>query len=383
MRRPQLDGLRFVLFLMVFATHYAPNPVKVGFLGYALPVFFVMSGFLITNVLLANQHPSLLARLATFYGRRVLRICPAYYLTVMVLIAMGVLTYPGHYLAYLLNLKLYALSLNPSPEFHQWFVEGWRRESMHLWSLSVEEQFYIIYPLILYLTPTRHRTTMLAALLVASIAARIALMSYAPRSFYGTLLPVCAEYFVWGCIFSWLQHRERLARLSPTWTFGLSMTAVVVLIGTEHYLGQSGFLQFSTSHYQTPIAAGMGFFIWGLWSLPGSHWVAKALSASPLVYFGAMSYTLYLVHLLTWDLLTNSPTVASAFGLSSPGQVWIASASLLISLFVAMAVWHLYEQPVYALRRYLPYRGEADPARPAVAESAASSGSPRARVYMK
>ncbi len=350
MRKRQLDGLRFVLFLMVFATHYANDPLDVGYLGYALPVFFVMSGFLITNVLLSNEHPRLLKRLEVFYVRRMLRICPAYYLVVLVLIALGLLSHPIAYLGYVLNIELFVTSLGPFAEFQAWFMEEWRRQSMHLWSLSVEEQFYIVYPLLLYLTPARWRTAMLCTVLVASIAARMWLVASYPRSFYGTLLPVCAEYFAWGGLFSWLESRQRLTRLSPSWALGTGLCATVLLVAIEFHLGQSGFLQFSVSNYQTPIAAAMGVFIWGLWSAPEQHIVARVLCFAPFVYFGEMSYTLYLVHLLAWDLY-------SAAGITLPfsAETNRLVGGFVLSLLMGMAVWHGFEKPIYGLRRFLPY----------------------------
>jgi peptidoglycan/LPS O-acetylase OafA/YrhL len=350
MRKNQLDGLRFVLFLFVFATHYAEIPMKVGYFGYALPVFFVLSGFLITNVLLTNDHPSLLKRLEVFYVRRILRICPAYFLAVGILIAQGALTYPVYYLCYVLNLKLFALSLAPGDAFYEWFIGAWRRESMHLWSLSVEEQFYIVYPLALYLTPARWRTAMLFLALAGSIAVRGWFIAYYPKSFYGTLLPVCTEYFVWGCLFAWWEGRQRLRWLAPGWTLGIATAAVVMLIATEFYFGQTGFLQFSTSYYQTPIALGLGFAIWGLWSIPDTHPVARFLSIKPLVYFGGMSYTLYLVHLIALDLFHNAQTSVPLFGAINP-----LAGGFIASLLMGMAVWHCWEKPIYELRRYLPY----------------------------
>ena len=351
MRKLQLDGLRFILFLMVFTTHYAPDPVDVGYLGYALPVFFVMSGFLITNVLLLADDPSLLTRLKTFYVRRILRICPAYYVVVMLLIVMGALTYPLYYLTYLINIQLFLLSIDQQAAvFMDWFIQHWRTESMHLWSLSVEEQFYIVYPLILYLTPVRYRTAMLFSVLVASIGTRFWFMWHYPRSFYGTLSPVCAEYFVWGCIFSWLESRKKLKGLSPSWTLTLSTIATVTLISAEFYLGQNRFLQFTTSNYQTPIAACMGFFIWGLWSIKDTHIVAQLLSWKPFVYFGEMSYTLYLVHLIALDLF-----IATKIELPFSHQTNVIVGSFLTSMLLAMSIWHLVEKPVYSLRRYLPY----------------------------
>lgn len=335
---------------MVFATHYAPNPLSVGYLGYALPVFFVMSGFLITNVLLSADQPSLWGKLKTFYLRRILRICPAYYLVVGLLIVMDSLSYPIYYLAYLLNIKLFIASLEPSAAFEQWFVQVWRHESMHLWSLSVEEQFYVLYPIMLYLTPVRHRIVILFLVLLASIAARLWLMSTFPKSFFGTLLPVCAEYFIWGCVFSCLERSKSLSSLSPSWTMTVATIAAVGLIITEFQLRENGFLQFTTSNFQTPIAMAMGFFIWGLWSIDDSHLLARILTQKPFVYFGAMSYTLYLVHLFALDCYRRFP-IDLPFSSHTDAVV----GSFVLSLVMAMSIWHLFEKPIYSLKRYLPY----------------------------
>ena len=351
MRKLQLDGIRFVLFLMVFTTHYYPLPAKVDYLGYALPVFFVMSGFLITNVLLSSDDPSLLGKLKTFYLRRILRICPSYFFVVGLLIAAGALTYPVQYLLYWVNMKLFGLSIaDNSATIHGWFMTAWRKESLHLWSLSAEEQFYIVYPLLLYLTPARLRIPMLLVILIGSITARFWFMSHYPKSFYGVLLPVCAEYFVWGCIFSWLEARNRLGRLNASWTLSLSTAAILLLIATEHYLGHQGFFQFTTSHYQTPIALAMGFFIWALWAIENDHIVARVLSWKPLVYFGGMSYTLYLIHLFALDIYNR-------IGIQLPFETTVNEAigAFLLTLLMGMAIWHWVEKPIYSLRRYVPY----------------------------
>ena len=351
MRKLQLDGIRFVLFLMVFTTHYYPFPANVEYFGYALPVFFVMSGFLITNVLLSSDDPSLLGKLKTFYLRRILRICPSYYLVIGLLIAAGVLTYPIQYLLYWVNIKLFGLSIaDNSATIHGWFMTAWRKESLHLWSLSAEEQFYVIYPLILYLTPVRFRTAMLFVILIGSISARFWFMTQYPKSFYGVLLPICAEYFVWGCIFSWLESRNRLTWLNPSWTLSLSTCATILLIAIEHSLGHQGFFQFTTSHYQTPIALAMGFFIWALWAINSNHIVARALSWKPLVYFGSMSYTLYLIHLFALDIY-------HALDIQLPFQTYVndAAGAFVITLLTGMAIWHWVEKPIYSLRRYVPY----------------------------
>ena len=131
--------------------------------------------------------------------------------------------------------------------------------------------------------------------------------------------------------------------------------AAVGLIITELQLGRNGFLQFTTSNFQTPIAMAMGFFIWGLWSIDDSHLFARILTQKPLVYFGTMSYTLYLVHLLALDCYRRFP-IDLPFSSHTDAVV----GSFVLSLVMAMTIWHLFEKPVYSLRRYLPYSKEAE-----------------------
>lgn len=351
MRKPQLDGLRFILFLVVFAIHYTRDPTKLWFLSYALPCFFVMSGFLITRVLLAGERGDLMTMLRVFYLRRFLRIVPSYFLVLGLLAAMGALTHPGYFVTYLVNVKLFAMSLDPDPAVMiAWKAGGWHRESWHLWSLSVEEQFYILWPLALYLTPARLRTAMLLGLVALSIASRVLFMRYLPTSFFGALLPPCMEYFAWGCLFGWWETRKRLAVVPPGPVFMASVGGVGLVVVAQYLFGPWGFLQFVTTHYQTPMAIALGGLIWSLWALPGRHAVVRFLSFRPFAYFGEMSYTCYLVHLLARDLFL-------ATGIDLPFSAYVDGVigAFVLTLLMAMAIWHLFEKPIYGLRRHLPY----------------------------
>jgi len=346
-RRVQLDGLRFFLFVAIFLTHHFTAEAE--FLGYALPVFFVMSGFLITKVLLAADEPGLWPKLRAFYIRRVLRIFPAYYVVVALLWFSGHLTYPLHYLAYLVNVKLFTLSFGPDlAAFGDWFGPAWQRESLQVWSLSVEEQFYLAYPLLFFTTPAARRTAVLFAVLGASILSRAWLAAAFPQTFYSALLPVCAEYLVWGCIFAWLMAQGALRRLSPRWMVALSGIGIVALIGLEFHLGMHGFFQFRTSHFQTPIAFLIGLFIWSLWNAGATHPLVRFLSWRPFVYFGEMSYTMYLTHLMSWDIYA-----ALRGGMPAPKSAEILIGTWVVTTLMSMAIWHGVEKPMNSLKRYV------------------------------
>ena len=158
---PQLDTLRAVAVFSVILAHFAPRATErlpLGELGVRL--FFVLSGFLITGILLdcrglIEQGAQPAAVIGRFYARRLLRIAPAYYglLAIMWLAAYPELrdSLPWH-LAYLSNI-------------HFAMLGEWRGATSLLWSLAVEEQFYLLWPIIVLFQPARRMKVTLAAVI--------------------------------------------------------------------------------------------------------------------------------------------------------------------------------------------------------------------------
>jgi peptidoglycan/LPS O-acetylase OafA/YrhL len=172
---PGLDGIRAIAFLLVFSLH--ADYVYIGWVGVQL--FFVLSGFLITNILLRMKE-SLGAGdfFKKFYGRRFLRIFPLYYFYLLIMfIVTAVLIYYGYRVAYMHRFQgqlpyalIYAYNFfNASPAFdgESWLIG-------HLWSLSVEEQFYIFWPLLIFLTPKRHLKKLFVGAIIAGPVFRMA-----------------------------------------------------------------------------------------------------------------------------------------------------------------------------------------------------------------
>jgi peptidoglycan/LPS O-acetylase OafA/YrhL len=348
MRQPQLDGLRFFLFLCIFLHHQRPE--KLEWLAYSLPAFFVLSGFLITHVLVSAGHPTLLGKLRAFYARRTIRIFPAYYAVVAALIAFSQLSYPIYYVLYVMNFKLYWMSAAPTLRFARWFLLDWRHEAIHLWSLCVEEQFYLLYPLLLYLTPARHRTRMLVGVAIAGALVRIWFIRTAPNTFYGALLPVCAEYFAWGCLLGWLQHQGALARLPASRVFWSALAAVVGLVALESVYWPQRYYLFRPTQFQGPVAVGLALLIWSLWVLPADHPAVRFLRWRPWVYLGELSYGLYLVHLPSFGILA---ALQGAVAWLRPVPTVIGT--FVISVTLALALHYAVERPANALKRLFPY----------------------------
>lgn len=180
---PELDGVRGIAILLVLIYHFGANisaPTKLlyyaqqGFLfGWAgVDLFFVLSGFLITGILLdAREQPRYFSN---FYIRRVLRIFPLYYLYLVLLLFLGVTGAAGWASVRLEELPWYAVYLQ---NFRQAFGRDFFLGD-HLWSLAIEEQFYMLWPFCIYLLGTRTLKRLCFAMCGAALLGRLVVDHY-------------------------------------------------------------------------------------------------------------------------------------------------------------------------------------------------------------
>ncbi len=339
--RSQLDSVRFFAFLGVFIFHFDEHAFAYGCLGVQL--FFVLSGFLITRLLLHNESGNLRHDLGIFYVRRTLRIFPLYYLVLVVLLLAGQLPHPWWHFFYLHNLLMFLEPyLTPG-------VTG------HFWSLAVEEQFYLLYPLLLLLTPSRFRLILLLALLVGSSASRMLLHQLYPETRYWVLLPVQGEYLVWGC-FVGLFDITRGARPIPVGKCLLVGLLLHALATVDQFglLGRPN----TSGLCQTLHGIGFALIVLSLWRLP-EGWLMRLLTLAPFVYLGKISYGLYVFHNFCYG-------VDDWIGGALPWARVIPGPALVFAVVVGMAMlsWHLFEGPINRHKDRFPYR-RTPSARPA------------------
>ncbi|MBN9416144.1 MAG: acyltransferase [Candidatus Eremiobacteraeota bacterium] len=327
---PAYDGLRFVLLLGVLEYHYCLHRLPIErfwFLTYALCCFFVLSGFLITHLLLRSEAaggPSG-RKLMDFYIRRGLRVFPAYYVVLLVSACFLSVPYLGWQLTYLLNFKLFWLSLQPSAEFLG-YMAGWRGNGVHLWSMAVEEQFYLLYPLLLWCSPRGWRGWLLGLGLALCIGCRLWLMRAFPDSCYGALTPVPGEYLLWGCWLAWLDFSERAGWLRGRVAFYGAFLVLLLLFGLDPDVQRYEYAQWRPPAHQTLYALALGLVVLGLRHHPRS-WLTRALSWGPLVRLGKISYGTYLVHLFLSGPVERLPLPPALGGpllsLAVAGLMWV------------------------------------------------------------
>ncbi len=354
-RVAELDGIRGLAALLVLLYHafymsLLNQPVaglakllaaatKAGWLGVDL--FFVLSGLLITGILLDSQAERHYFR--NFYARRVLRIMPLYYAALLVLLVCyqgsGSFVLLGS--VYLTNLAaLFAVPMLFGP----------------LWSLSVEEHFYLLWPwLVRYLNVRR----------LAVLAGLIVLLTPLARALAFGRIGAMEIYF-----YSWFRFDGlALGALLAIWLRGANCTVVrlkgaalaavmagVIIIAAGLPFGMLSRERFAgtTLLYTAAQLIFAGLIAAAL--LPGRSWFKTALSWRPLTWCGEVSYCFYLVHvfcfhLIDWLLAQAGVELSAMIGLA--GAITVRALVGTVASFVIAALsWRYFETPILSLRRH-------------------------------
>jgi peptidoglycan/LPS O-acetylase OafA/YrhL len=339
--KSQLDSLRLIAFLVVFVRHSLLDYADLGFGGVRL--FFAISGFVITRVLLQGESTSIRNNLKTFYARRVLRIFPLYYLVITGLLIFQKLPYAAWFYTYLANLKIYSLAQWHSPL------------TFPLWTLCVEEQFYMLFPPLLLLTPKAERGYVIGILIVATMTCRLLLSAIGPDRSYDVLVISSGQFILWGCLACIIDTKVPSKTLNGTFVFFVGVVLLSLIYGWDWFSIPSPILEAFWRHnirdaYHhctfTALAISFACIVFGLWRTE-NRLLLKIFKLPPLVYLGRISYGLYMFHVLVLSLITW------IFGDQCPwGR---AIAGLAITIGISALSWHFFESPILKLKRFFPY----------------------------
>lgn len=371
-RDPALDGLRGVAVLLVFVFHYggglhAHNPFARA-LGYltqsgwiGVEIFFALSGFLITGILLDSLAAP--RALRNFFARRALRILPLYIFALLACAVAALAT--GGSLRSLQPLAIYAVFLqNLPPLVNAALHTPPPLPVFHLWSLAVEEQFYLLWPFLLLLTRIPRRTRMLClGVFAATFAIRCAVFLYLPydRALpWATFLPLRAGALALGGALAAelrIEQNKPFAALG-TWNPALPALAVVVLLGVELH----SFLLNSAVAFCLLLPAAT-LLSAGTVSLSlRSPAARRVLALRPLAALGRISYGVYVFHILLqplFDALAHAATHNSAGFLYQSVRLAVA---LPLTTVAAVLSFKLLEQPFLRLRAPFPEPSALPPA---------------------
>ena len=337
--RPDIEGLRAVAVLLILLYHAGVPGLAGGYVG--VDVFFVISGFLITSLLARELDDTGRLDLAQFYARRVRRILPAAFL-VLGATLLGCAAFlspvglwraaPGiaAAAAYVPNLLL---AFARTDYFHPARISP----VIHYWSLGVEEQFYVVWPALLwlahrYVAGARRRLTCIVAALVAGslVLSVVGTSPYPALAFY--LLPTRAWELGAGALVALAGARARglpLTTANASGALGIAMIVASAVVFRES-------TPFPGAAAVVPVLGTVLVIVAGM---TGQRtWAASGLGWSPMRYIGRISYSLYLWH---WPLLVFVAIALAA--LPGPLQAAVAVAA---SFVLAAATYRWVEDPL-------------------------------------
>jgi peptidoglycan/LPS O-acetylase OafA/YrhL len=348
--RPYLDGLRGIAVILVFVFHAARPGLPGGFIG--VDIFFVLSGYLITRILIAQHAKTGRIRIADFYARRIRRLMPAVILLVMVVVVREALW--GDLLQLASRMRdglatlFYAENWNLISQSDQYFQEAATASPLrHAWSLSIEEQFYLLWPLILIpilaFGRQRLRRSTVVVMTLAGVSAVAMAVLFEPglvtRAYYGTDSRVHQPLI--GAVLAFLMVRpgseeSRQERAYYRWpilaavSLGGLAVAARVLTGASpaYYRGGS-----------VVVAVLTAILILALERSPRG-WASRSLGWNPLKQLGRISYGFYLWH---WPIILWL-TVPEGFDFWERRVVNLAQFGLTLAISTASFV--LLENPI-------------------------------------
>jgi peptidoglycan/LPS O-acetylase OafA/YrhL len=364
-----LDGLRGIAILMVLFNHFMPdlnyegrhllqwtsNLAQSGWAGVDL--FFVLSGFLITGILLdAKGQPR---GLFNFYVRRVLRIFPVYYLTLFVIFAI---------LPMANAFSMAQCAVLESNQLWSWFYltnlgflfapGGFYCELAnvgHFWSLAIEEHYYVVWPALVTLTTPRQLKIACLCVITGTIVFRSAGQFLEMSNEFFKLTPGRIDGLAIGSLLAVWTAEGTLIRYRRMILLAGSASAGILA---------SAFFRYRGLPAHAPLMHSVGFTILGIGSAAlivlavtttaASIW-QRTLSHGALRFFGKYSYGLYVIHgAIAPALVIAFPINAfiSMFGSVTFASLFCLLAKVAISLFLAMLSWHLFETHFIRLKQH-------------------------------
>lgn len=325
--KPELDGLRAFAVAGVVAFHL--DKFKEGFLG--VDIFFVLSGYLITRVLLANSHQDKF--FSNFYKKRYFRLFPILLANVLITSLILLLIDRKFYGEYVLRTILYLRNIF-------WSTNQGHDLWLHTWSLSAEEQFYLLYPLILFFCWKKIKSKSLIAMLFASYFLLCQLINQTHYAFspVGALnwnIITRPSGLALGCAIGVLSQLEIFPKrryLYIFYTLAVPTGILALTLRSSFWIDvMTAVLIMSFEPFSTSTTKNI---------------FSKLLTTRPLPYLGRLSYSIYIWHPIV---------IFTVFHFWSQPSLLRGGSAVLLTLLVSISSFHLVELPIngYLVRRFI------------------------------
>lgn len=348
-----LDSLRAIAVFSVIVTHFIPanSPVRPYFDwgGYGVQLFFVLSGFLITGILLkcrdiadSNKKTGLILR--RFYIRRFLRLMPVYYLALAAATIIG-FNLIRHFLAWHL---LYASN------FYVSYMNAWEGPGSHFWSLAVEEQFYLIWPMLIFFVPRNYLHKSICFAFFLGLLSRILCIALKLNTCWIATLPLTnLDSLAIGALLAFYIYNKKQdnERLRYLLNMGLWIGAPISTAFTITHFAYPNNL-FDEVLFKTFLSL---FFVWIIYHASQGFQVqlGNILKNNLILYIGKISYGIYVYH---YFMIFFVPKIMAHMGLSFPTNILLQFIVLSLStLLFATFPWFFIEKPLSKYKKYFLY----------------------------
>lgn len=351
-RIAELDGLRGIAILLVISFHYLNNQLthsvnkwgillgKVTSFGWVgVDLFFVLSGFLIGSILIRNKGSN--TYFSSFYLRRLVRIIPNYYL--LLVIFMVITAVP----LFASNNFLTGNNVIPAWSYfamlHNFFMArlaNLGNDAMSVtWSIGIEEQFYIVFPFIVYFLKEKWLPFVLITAIVAASFLRAGYQSWIPPY---VLLPCRMDAISFGALVAWVNQRYDLPALAKKY-FWLLLACIAADMAVCGYL----FAKFNDLGPAKNTLFAMVFAILLVFALSFAHsWYGRLLRNKILVWVGTISYSLYLFHYLILGLLHHFTGNGNGIGINNTKDILVSLGAFFVAVGFSWVVFKLLETPM-------------------------------------
>ena len=375
---PALDGVRGVAILLVILFHHTlmrqQTPLdrayaSIARLGWSgVDLFFVLSGFLITGILCDAKGSPQYYR--NFYVRRTLRIFPLYYAFVFFTLTISPWLWPDTPLA-----EMARAEMRDTSEAWYWLYlsnilfalkEGFGHPNLAVtWSLAIEEQFYLVWPLLVAGLSRHTLMWTCGGLMAVALAVRTGLVIADVDSTAAYVLPFCRmDALAAGAFVAAALRDDRTAARVVAWSARLAPAALLLFVAIWFVDDP-----FDDGSWTEPITQTVGYTTLAVFfacliarvaTSDHDSRLARAFSTPLLRTFGRYSYALYLFHVPVRRYIRDTYFPVAEFqtllGSPLPGQLLFYVVATLPAFALAWASWHLYEKQVLKLKAWFPYR---------------------------